>query len=247
VSRIRKKRDRISVNSGEAQEKLGRLKAVVFDFDGTLAVLNIDFSLMKEQVVELMRQVSVDEGSVKEKYLLEMIDEVYERLCRESAASAEGFYRKAHRVLQTVELKAAGESRLLPGVKEALGALRTQGFKIGIVTRNCEGAVRKVFPDIERFCDVFISRDSTRKVKPHPYHLTAVLKALEVSAEETVMVGDHLLDVEAGRRVGMMTIGVLTGQIQRDKFEQAGADAVLDRATEVSAWLSRLGNGRTNC
>ena len=33
------------------------LKAAVFDFDGTLAVLNIDFGLMKKRVLEWMKDV----------------------------------------------------------------------------------------------------------------------------------------------------------------------------------------------
>ena len=37
------------------------VRAVVFDFDGTLAVLNIDLSEMREQVFELMREYGVNE------------------------------------------------------------------------------------------------------------------------------------------------------------------------------------------
>ena len=45
------------------------------------------------------------------------------------------------------------------------------------------------------------------------------MKALQVSGDETVMVGDHVLDILAGKGVGMRTIGVLTGYIKREEFE----------------------------
>jgi phosphoglycolate phosphatase len=93
--------------------------------------------------------------------------------------------------------------------------------------------VRKVFPDIDGFCDVFVSRNSVKKVKPHPDHLTHVMKSLKISGEEGVMVGDHILDIQAGRRVGMKTIGVLTGRTKKEEFEKAGADYILREATEV--------------
>ena len=51
------------------------------------------------------------------------------------------------------------------------------------------------------------------------------------------MVGDHTLDIQAGKTVGMVTIGVLTGRIKRWEFERAGADAVLEDATQVCRLL----------
>jgi phosphoglycolate phosphatase len=222
-----------AMKTTEGHRALRKMRAVVFDFDGTLAVLNIDFSLMKEQVFDVMKGFGIDEESIRETYLLEIIDEVSQRLCENNPAAADRFYEEAHRILHTIELRAAGEGRLLPGTTATLERLRSRGMKIGIVTRNCEDAVRKVFPGIDHFCDVFVSRNSTKKVKPHPDHLTSVMKALDVSGKETVMVGDHTLDIQAGKTVGMMTIGVLTGRIERGEFEMAGADYVLKEASEV--------------
>ncbi len=212
---------------------LRNVRAVVFDFDGTLAVLNIDFSLMRERVFELIREYGVKETTIRERYLLEIIDEVCPIIWEENASGAKEFYEKAHRILHEVELEAAEKGRLIPGAEETLQTIRKQGLKVGIITRNCEEAVRKVFPAIEEYCDVFVSRDSVDKVKPHPNHLNTALNALEVSGEEAAMVGDHLIDIQAGKRVGMMTIGVLTGRIKREEFEEAGADYILRDVTEV--------------
>jgi phosphoglycolate phosphatase len=219
------------------QDALRSVRAVVFDFDGTLAVLNIDFSEMREQVFELMRKYGVNEEKIEERYLLEIIDEVVQILSQKNTSAAETFYQEAHQILHEVELKAAEEGKLLPGVKTALKSLREQGLKVGIVTRNCEEAVRKVVPDIETLCDVFVSRDLIKKVKPHPEQLTSVMKALNVSGEQAMMVGDHTIDIQAGRRVGMRTVGVLTGRVKKEEFEKAGADWVLNGAPEVCGLL----------
>jgi phosphoglycolate phosphatase len=216
---------------------LHQIKAIIFDFDGTLAVLNIDFSFMKEKVLDLVRHFGVEEGLIRERYLLEMIDEVYQLIWEKHPSEAEDFYQEAHRILHEVELKAAEEGKLIPGVEATLKILREKGMKVGIVTRNCEDAVRKVFPNINEFCDVFISRDSIKKVKPHPDHLTSAMKTLNVSGEEAVMVGDHPLDIQAGKRVGMKTIGVLTGRTKREDFEKAGADYILENVSDVYALL----------
>jgi len=221
----------------EKQNRHRKVKAVTFDFDGTLAVLNIDFSLMRERIFDLMRHYGIQEKLIQEKYLLEIIDEVYQVLCKTNPPKAEDFYQKAHDILHKVEMKAAETGMLIPGTEAALKKLRDKGIKIGIITRNCEDAVRKVFPDINDFCDVFVSRNSVKKVKPHPDHLTYVMESLKISGEESVMVGDHIIDVQAGKRVGMKTVGVLTGRTEKEEFERAGADYILRDASEIFGLL----------
>jgi len=212
---------------------LHSIKAIIFDFDGTLAVLNIDFSIMRERIFDLMRRYDVQEDKIQEKYLLEIIDEVYQILWEKNPSGAEAFYQGAHQILHEIEMKAAGAGKLIPGTETTLKKLRDKGIKIGIITRNCEDAVRKVFPDINHFCDIFVSRNSVKKVKPHPDHLTYVMESFKISGEESVMVGDHIIDVQAGKRVGMKTIGVLTGRITKEEFEKAGADYILRDASEI--------------
>jgi len=213
------------------------IKAIIFDFDGTLAVLNIDFNAMREQVFELMRHFDVEEKLITERYLLEIVDEVYQILWEKNPSGAEAFYQESHHILHEVEMRAADKGRLIPGAEATLKSLREKGIKVGIITRNCEDAVRRVFPNIDRFCDVFISRNSVKKVKPHPDHLSSAMKALDVEGEEAVMIGDHTIDIQAGKKVGMKTIGVLTGRTKREEFEKAGADDILGNATEICKLL----------
>jgi phosphoglycolate phosphatase len=219
--------------------KLSHIKAIVFDFDGTLAVLNIDFSSMREQIFDLMRQHGVFEEVIRERYLLEIIDEVYQILWTKASSYAEEFYQKAHQILHEIEMEAAEKGRLIPGTKATLKRLRRKGIKVGIITRNCEDAVRKVFPNVDSFCDVLVSRNSIKKVKPHPDHLTSTMKILNVLGEEAVMIGDHPIDIQAGKRVGMKTIGVLTGRIKGEGFEKAGADYILKKASEICTLLEK--------
>jgi phosphoglycolate phosphatase len=221
------------MEASERKNPFKGVRAIVFDFDGTLAVLNIDFSLMRKRVFDLMKNYDISEGWVEEKYLLEIIDEVYQFLWERNPSSADDFYQKAHEILYEIEIQSAEKGSLIPGVEETLKHLRGKRIKIGIVTRNCEDAVRKVFPDINDFCDVFVSRNSVKKVKPHPDHLTHVMASLKTSVAASVMVGDHPIDIQVGKRVGMKTIGVLTGRTKKEEFEKAGADYILRSASEV--------------
>jgi len=220
--------------------KLNHTKAIVFDFDGTLAILNIDFSSMRDRIFDLMKRYSIREEMIREHYMLEVIDEVYQVLYEENTSEAEAFYQESHQILHEVEMRAAENGNLIHGTKSTLEGLREKGIKIGIITRNCEEAVRTVFPNINHFCDVFVPRNSVKKVKPHPDHLTHVLNSLDISGEDAVMVGDHIIDIQAGKRVGMKTIGVLTGRTKREEFERVGADRILREVSEICGLLEEL-------
>ena len=96
---------------------LHSIKAIIFDFDGTLAVLNIDFSLMRERVFDLMRRYGIGEETIQEKYLLEVIDEVYQILWEKNPSGAEAFYQQSHHILHELEMRAAQEGEAHSGRK----------------------------------------------------------------------------------------------------------------------------------
>jgi len=209
-------------------------EAVVFDFDGTLVHLNIDFGLMRQDVESLLADHGIQPIGLKGLLALEMIDEATSRISEKDPVEGKVFYQNAHLVVTEHEVRAARKGRILSGVITMLKALRRRGVKVGIITRNCDKAVRIVFPDIECFCDAFIPRDSVTRVKPHPDHLIQAIKEMSIHhPERCLMVGDHPMDIEGGKRMGMKTAGVLTGKTTRQEFIKAGADLILDDATKI--------------
>lgn len=208
--------------------------AVIFDYDGTLVHLNIDFGHMRRDVEAVLEEHGIAPEDLKGPYVLEMIDEATGRISKESRLQGSAFYKKAHEIVTQHELAATKGGRILPGVVQMLELLQKRGVKVGVITRNCDKAVKMVFPHLESLCDVYIPRDRISRVKPHPEHLLLALKRLGVeNAARCLMVGDHVLDVEGGKRMGMKTAGVLTGKTTRQQFIEAGADLILDDATKV--------------
>ena len=114
-----------------------------------------------------------------------------------------------------------------------LTSLKKREIKVGIVTRNCRIAVTTVFPDIRDYCDIIITREMTRNVKPHPEHLLVALKSLGAAPESSAMVGDHPMDIRIGKHAGALTIGVLTGYSTSDQLIEAGADIIIDKAADI--------------
>jgi phosphoglycolate phosphatase len=225
---------------GSSKRGGSAIEAVIFDFDGTLAILNIDFGPIKEEILNLVEGYGTRRESLKERYLLETIDEGHSILLKGGHRFAERFRKEAHRIVIQKELEAASKSRLLPGVETMLRKLKGAGLKVGIVTRNCDRAVRRIVPHIDSLCDIFLSRDSVKRVKPDPYHLAAILKKMGVCGGNAIMVGDHPMDILAGKRAGMRTVGVLTGRTTQDELTEMGADYILKSASQLSKLVQKL-------
>ena len=58
------------------------LKAVVFDFDGTLALLNIDFKEMRRDILDLAATYGISEDGMERLFVLEMIAEMRDQMAR---------------------------------------------------------------------------------------------------------------------------------------------------------------------
>jgi phosphoglycolate phosphatase len=220
---------------------LEEIRAFIFDFDGTLAIPNIDFGLMRQQVDAIARRYGVDPAGVRHLYILEMIETVRAQLGSTSGPGGEAFHREAHASILTLESDCARRGGLLPGAIEVLQALRQQGFKIGVVTRNSGSAVRTIYAAIDTLCDVFLPREAVRFVKPHPEHLQRALEHLQVAAEQAVMVGDGPIDITAGKALGLKTVAVLTGGDRREALLASQPDLILDSVADLLSRLSGAG------
>jgi phosphoglycolate phosphatase len=116
--------------------------------------------------------------------------------------------------------------------------LREEGVRIGIVTRNCRAAVGRILERNALPHDVLLTRDDVELVKPDPEHLLAALRALEVEPHHTLMVGDHPMDVRAGRLAGTRTVAVLTGYSPVERFAPESPDLIVDRVGDLGPYLA---------
>lgn len=213
--------------------KQAEIKTIIFDFDGTLARLNIDFHKMRETVVELILSYGITKDKLHEGFILEMINGTFEFLSQRSHQDAWRFFAEANALIEDIEIEAAGHGELFGHTKELLTSLQSKNISYGIITRNCAKAINIIFPDILSYCPVIVCRDDVSKVKPHPEHINMALCKLGSQAHHSLMIGDHPIDIMTGHNAGTMTCGVLTGRCQKNDFIEAGADLILSHAGEI--------------
>jgi phosphoglycolate phosphatase len=98
--------------------------------------------------------------------------------------------------------------------------------------------VEQVLERIPLRHSVLLTRSEVTRVKPHPDHLLRALAHLEAAPDQSVMVGDHWMDVQAGKAAGMRTVGILTPGRPADFFEAETPDRVIRDLHELISFLS---------
>jgi phosphoglycolate phosphatase len=213
------------------------LDAVVFDFDGTLAELVIDFTAMKDRVAMAAGSYLAETPPANGLPALEYADRLAALIGRTSGEAASRFLADVARDIMNQEIEAARTASLFPQTRVALTALAEAGTRIGIITRNCRAAVCRVFPDAADYAGVILARDDARHVKPDPRHLLDALACLEATPARSLMVGDHPMDLATGKAAGTLTAGVASGRVGLEELGRHKPDYL---APDVAALVAML-------
>ena len=134
-----------------------------------------------------------------------------------------------------------------PDAKDVLAALRHRGYRVGVLSNTMWPRVhhQEVFArdDLDVLIDAAVYSSELEVAKPHAEAFRAILTALDVTAEESVFVGDRLWDdVMGAQQVGMRTIWIPHSQIPAEHVPDgsarpdATAHRLLDVFTIVESW-----------
>ena len=153
--------------------------AVVYDLDGTLVDLAVDWDLAAREASEVFRDAGVDASGVDLWAMLDLADEHGLRDAVESVVS--GHERDGARDSTRLALA--------DGVADQTGA-------VGVCSLNCERAVHVALDahTLTDHVDAVVGRDSVTTRKPDPEPLLETLRRLGADPADAVFVGDSPRD-----------------------------------------------------
>jgi len=179
------------------------IKAVIFDLDGTLTEPFFDFDAIRREI-----GLPEDAGPILE--------------AMEKMTKAQR--RKAEEVLETHERRAVEQSRLNPGARQTLAALRDRGILIGVVTRNRRDNVVAVADKHGLQFDCIMGREDG-PVKPNAFGVLRICERLGVKPRQALVVGDYLFDLLSANAAGAVSV-LLVSHPQADRFMRHAAFTV---------------------
>lgn len=127
---------------------------------------------------------------------------------------------------------------LIEGVAELLHSLKTR-YPLAVVTARGE---RTTLAFLDRFglrsCfHCIASAQTCEHTKPYPDPILWAAQQMGISPDACLMIGDTVVDIQAGKAAGAQTAGVLCGFGERQELERAGADIILDKTSDLGRIL----------
>lgn len=217
------------------------LSAVLFDLDGTLLDTAPDFAVVVNQLRQrhgkepLPYQPIRDTVSNGARALVTLAFELQE--------GDSGFESIRQELLDLYERHLAVETVLFPGLAEVLNWLEQQQLPWGVVTNKPRRFAQPLMESLslaER-CSTLVCPDDVSNTKPDPEPLLLACRQIQRPARQTIYVGDHRRDIEAGINAGMKTLAAGYGYIDRDdSAHDWGADFHVDEAASILPLLQSL-------
>src|SRR5690606_7703475 len=126
--------------------------------------------------------------------------------------------------------------RPFPGITQVLEALTQADIAWGIVTNKPFEYTSAIvaglaWPSPPR---TVVCPDHVRHTKPDPEPMLLACTHVGISPHQALVVGDHLRDIESGRRAGSATVAVSYGYLDADEdATNWGADHTIERAEQL--------------
>ena len=207
-------------------------KAVIFDWDGTLADT-------KKAVVVSFRKVLAEVGCVVDDEFIER------RIGTGTRKTLEDALQHCRIVLdyETLEKLVKSKIRLQAGLSnivdlfEGATALLDALYgrtKIALATMSGRKVIDKILSEkrIEKYFDVVVTADEVPKPKPDPGIFLLSATILNVVPRDCVIVEDSVFGVKAAREAGMKCIAIPSGAYTKDELKYENPDLLVDSITE---------------
>lgn len=205
----------------------GTTTAVLFDIDGTLIdsnYLHIDawgraFAAVGHPVDSwrIHRAIGMDSAKLMQALVGDEVDRIGDeakRLHSVYVAGTASLLRPFERARDLLRMLAARDVRVVLATSAPADELERL-----LLALDCDDAIAAV-----------TSAEDVANAKPDPDIVLAALDKGGVSADNAIMVGDAVWDIEAAARAGVPCVAVETGGTSKALLRDAGAVAVYDDA-----------------
>jgi phosphoglycolate phosphatase len=213
-----------------------RIRAVIFDFDGTLAD-------SYEAIAASINHVRAEHGlpPLEEQEVRKHVGRGPAHLLEHTVPGSDleadlARYRAHHpSVLRS-------GTHLLPGVADTLAILKARGLHLAVCSNKPRPFTSVLLEclEISRFFQVVIGPEDAPRLKPAPDMLLAALAGLAVAPAEALYVGDMAVDVETARMAGVRVWVIPTGSDDRVALRAAAPDRLIDSFADVLALFNDM-------
>jgi len=216
------------------------LKGIVIDMDGTITKFNLDYIAARRRTLKELERLGLRTPEMDEQVSLWVVlDRLRERLKPEEFKKLRA---TLYRFFEEMEVKAAHDASLYPGVANTLRELRSKSLKLGLLTNNSRSGTDLTLKrlNIKVLFDAVVTRDDCDEMKPAAAPILKILAELGVSPQSAILVGDGVMDILAARAAGIRSAAVTTGPFPVERLLKAQPDYVLGSVNDLPTLVEKL-------
>lgn len=217
-----------------------RLRAVLFDMDGTLLDTAPDFIAVCQAMLQARNLPAVDDQLIRDQISGGARAMVAATFAMD--IQADGFEALRLEFLERYQKHCAVLSKPFDGMAELLTDIEQARLIWGVATNKpvCFAAPIMQQLGLAERSAVLVCPDHVSRSKPDPEMLLLACAKIGVQPGEVLFVGDDERDIEAGRAAGCKTAAVTYGYIHPDDNPRHwGADVVVNHPLELRDVLDR--------
>jgi len=187
------------------------IKAILFDMDGTLTKYNLNYYLARVKIADELNALNINSFKIHQGMNINSMLTSVEHKIPETDYNL--LLGRIYAIMSKYELEFAKKVEILPGVQNTLQILKNYGLKIAIVTNNGRAASKKVIDkfSMHDLIDVLITREDVYRCKPNGEMVKKAMDILKVKSNETLFVGDSIVDILAARNSSVLSVAVPSG------------------------------------
>ncbi|MGD9806518.1 MAG: HAD-IA family hydrolase [Hyphomicrobiaceae bacterium] len=215
---------------------------IAFDLDGTLVETAPDLIRATNHVLGLIGEAPVAAAEIRPSISFGGRGMILKALeIKKARLSPAEIDHLLEHFLGHYEANIAAESHAFPGLEAALDALSAEGARLVVCTNKREAPSRLLLETLglaHRFAAI-AGRDTFPVYKPHPDHLTGVVRLAGGDPHFAVMVGDSATDLQTARAAGVPMIGVPFGYTDVP-MRDLGPDVLLEHYDQLFATVAQV-------
>ncbi len=204
------------------------VKALLFDFDGTLLNTN---ELIIQTFMHVLNERFPGQFSPKDclKFIGPSLKQTFNDIAPGEEEALIAKYR-AWNLEHHDELVSQ-----YPDVVSTLEQLKAQGIRLAIVSTKRNDTIDRGLSILgaTHLFDVRIGTDDVHNVKPDPEPVLLALERLGINKDDAIMIGDNSHDIEAGHRAGVRAAGVAWAIKGEAYLQQFQPEYILHHMTDL--------------
>lgn len=211
-----------------------KIRAVMFDLDGTLLDTAPDFVVVLNQLLTEQQRPNLPDEVIRacvsngSKALIKLAFGIDETDAQ--------FELLRQRMLELYLQHCCVHTKPFPGIDSLLQQLAENNIAWGIATNKPAAYTLPLMTgiDMQPAPASVICPDHVTKAKPDPESLLLASKQIGCLPEEIIFIGDHKRDIDCGKGAGSITIAAAYGYLEKDEDPASwNADHCVNHADEI--------------